>query len=85
MEHAAGDIDRWRPLALELVQDPDLIRCRQMPNHHWQNVAEMLVADHPREFAAAIFRAHAQRDGHPETWFLKHERAVVEVLVRLCQ
>ncbi len=81
MEHAAGDIDRWRPLALELVQDPDLIRCRQMPNHYWQNVAEMLAADHPREIAAAIFRAHAQRDGHTETWFLKHERAVVEVLV----
>ncbi len=81
MEHAAGDIDRWRPLALELVQDTDLIRCRQMANHHWQNLAEMLVADHPRELAAAIFRAHAQRDGRPETWFLKHERAVVEVLV----
>lgn len=81
MEHAAGDIDRWRPLALALVQDLDLIRCRQMPNHYWQKVAEMLIADHPREIAAAIFRAHARREGHPETWFLKHERAVVEVLV----
>ena len=80
MEGAVEDIDRWRPLALELVQDLDLIRCRQMPNHHWQKVAEMLIADHPREIAAAIFRAHAHRDGRPKTWFLQHERAVVDVL-----
>ena len=80
MEHARAEADLWRPLALELVQDPDLIRCRQMPNHYWQKVAEMLIADHPREIAGAIFRAHAQRDGRPETWFLQHVRAVVEVL-----
>ena len=80
MEHAAGDIDRWRPLALGLVQDLDLIRCRQMPNHYWQKVAEMLIAYHPREIAAAIFRAHACGEGHPKTWFLQHERAVLDVL-----
>ena len=80
MEGAVEDIDRWAPLALELVQDLDLIRCRQMPNHHWQKVAEMLIADHPREIAAAIFRAHAKRDGRLKTWFLQHERAVVDVL-----
>ncbi len=81
MERASAEADRWRPLALELVQDLDLIRCRQMPNHHWQKVAELLIEDHPREISAAIFRAHAPRDERPNGWSLRRERAVVDVLL----
>ena len=80
MEHADAEIGRWRPLALELATDLELIRCREMPIHYWQKVAEMIVEDYPREIAGAIFRAHAQRD-ESTSWFLKYERAVVDVLL----
>ena len=80
MEHAADEIDRWKPLALELVTDLDLIRCREMPNHYWQRVAGMLVADYAGEIAAAILRAHAKRVGSP-SWFLRFQRGVVTVLL----
>ena len=82
MEHADAEIGRWRPLALELATDLELIRCREMPNHYWQKVAEMIVEDHPRKIAGAILRAHAQRD-ESTSWFLKYERAAVDVLL-LC-
>ena len=84
MEQVDGEIGRWTPLALELATDLDLIRCREMPNHYWQKVAEMLVADYPREISAAIFRAHAERD-ESKSWFLQYERAVVEVLLACVQ
>ena len=81
MEHDAAEIGRWRRLAIELVAAPELIRSRDMSNHYWQKVAEMLIADHPREIAAAIFQAHAQREKRTEGWRLRHERAVVDVLL----
>ena len=81
MEHDAAEIGRWRRLAIELVAAPELIRSRDMANHYWQRVAEMLIADHPREIAAAIFRAHAQREKRTEGWRLGRERAVVDVLL----
>ena len=79
MEHTNAEIGRWRPLALVLATDLELIRCREMPNHYWQKVALMIVEDYPREIAGAILRAHAQRD-ESTLWSLKHERAVVDVL-----
>jgi len=81
MEHDAAETGRWRRLAIELVAAPELIRSRDVSNHYWQKVAEMLIADHPREIAAAIFRAHAQREKRTEGWRLRHERAVVDVLL----
>ena len=80
MEQSAGDIDRWRPMAVELATNLDLIRSREMPNHYWQRVAKLLIADHPQEIASAIFRAHARREERPKTWFLQHQRAVLDVL-----
>ena len=82
MEHDAAEIDLWRGVALELVTNLDLIRSRDMSNHYWQKVAELLIDDHPREIAAAILRAHSQREERRERWSLRHERAVVEVLLR---
>lgn len=74
MEHTAAEIDRWRPLALELITDIDLIR---HANRHWRKVAE-LIADHPREIAAAIIRAHAHRDAST-SWLLRYQRAAMAV------
>ena len=79
IRRAGGVVDRWKPLALTLATDPHLIRCQGMASHYWQKVAELLAADHPHELAAAIFRAHAQRD-LSERWFLKHQHAMMEVL-----
>ena len=76
---AGGGFARWKPLALTLATDPHLIRCQGMANHYWRKVAEPLAADHPRELAAAIFRAHAQHD-LSESWLLQHEHAVMKVL-----
>jgi hypothetical protein len=81
MEHSDAETEHWQPMAMELVKDPDLIRSREMPNHYWQKVAELTVADCPRDIAAAIFRAHAQREERPEGWRLRRERAVVDVLL----
>ena len=79
IRRAGGVVGRWKPLALTLATDPHLIRCQGMASHYWQKVAELLAADHPHELAAAIFRAHAQRD-LSERWFLKHQHAMMEVL-----
>ena len=79
IRRTGGGVGHWKPLALTLATDPHLIRCRRMENHYWQKVAELLAADHPHELAAAIFRAHAQRD-LSERWFLKHQHAMMEVL-----
>ncbi len=81
MEQADAETELWQPMAMELVKDLDLIRSREMPNHYWQKVAALLIADRPREIAAAIFRAHAQPEERPKNWFLQHERAVVNVLI----
>ena len=79
IRRAGGVVGRWKPLALKLATDPHLIRYQGMASHYWQKVAELLAADHPHELAAAIFRAHAQRD-LSERWFLKHQHAMMEVL-----
>lgn len=76
MEHAAAETDRWRPLALKLITDIDLIRDE---NHHWRKVAELLIADHPREIAAAIMRAHAHRQAST-SWVLRYQQAAMAVL-----
>ena len=80
MEHAVDEIGRWKPLAIDLVTDLDLIRCREMPNHYWRKVAGMLVADYPEEIAAAIFRAHAERVESP-SWLLRFQKGAVAVLL----
>ena len=79
LESPTSDVPRWQPLAMELVSDLDLIRCREMPNHYWYKLATILVPDHPRAISAAIFRAHAKRD-RSDPWMLRYEREVVKVL-----
>ena len=80
MESHASDASRWQPLAMELVLDLDLIRCRAMPNHYWYKLTKILVPNHSQEISAAIFRAHAQRD-RSDPWFLRYEKEVVEALL----
>ena len=80
MQSAATKIERWRQLAMDLVLDLDLIRCKEMPNHYWYLLAKIMVPYHPREIATAIFRAHGQRD-NSEAWLLRYKREVVDVLL----
>ena len=80
MKTPATEIDRWQSLAMNLVLDLDLIRCTEMPNHYWYELAKKMVPYHPREISAAIFRAHAERS-ETEPWFLQHEKEVVDVLL----
>ena len=80
IESSASDARRWQSLAMKLVLDLGLIRCREMPNHYWFKLATILVPDHPREISAAIFRAHAKRDRF-ESWMLRYEKEVVKVLL----
>ena len=79
LESSTSDLSRWQSLAMELVLDLSLIRCREMPNHYWYKLATILVPDHPRAISAAIFRAHAKRD-RSDPWMLRYEKEVVKVL-----
>ena len=79
LESPTADLSRWQSLAMELVLDLSLIRCREMPNHYWYKLATILVPDHPRAISAAIFRAHAKRD-RSDPWMLRYEKEVVKVL-----
>jgi hypothetical protein len=65
--------EAWKPLALELVTSSELIRSGHMATHYWKEVANTLVADHPTEIAAAIFRAQSDRESG--TWFAEHSEA----------
>jgi len=64
---------RWKPLALELVTAPELIRSVHMVNYHWKEVANMIVTDYPAEIAVAILRAQADRES--DSWFIEHSEA----------
>ena len=79
LESPTSDLSRWQSLAMELVLDLSLIRCREMPNHYWYKLATILVPDHPRAISAAIFWAHAKRD-RSDPWMLRYEKEVVKVL-----
>lgn len=68
-----AEVERWKPLALELVTASDLIRSGHMASHYWKELAGAIVADHPGEIAAAIFRAQADRESG--TWFAAHSEA----------
>jgi hypothetical protein len=68
-----AEVETWKPLALELVTSSELIRSGHAANHYWKEVANAIVADHPREIAAAIFRAQSDRESG--TWFAEHSEA----------
>jgi DNA polymerase III delta prime subunit len=59
MKSKSTEAKHWKPLALELVTSSNLIRGGDMTNYYWKQVADMLVADYPREIAAAIIREQA--------------------------
>ena len=80
MEHLSTEDERWNPFALELVTDVDLVRSRGTTNHHWKEVASILVPDHFEKIATAIFDAQAGRD-RTTGWFLEHQERVIEVLL----
>jgi hypothetical protein len=68
-----GETEHWKPLALELVTAADLIRSHQTASFCWAEVAKAIVADYPREIAAAIFREQATRGA--DVWFAEHSEA----------
>ena len=80
IEQVPAEQERWKPFALDLVTNVDLIRGGGMANHYWQGVATVLVDDYFEEISAAIFEAHARRD-KTKSWFMEHESAVVDVLL----
>ena len=80
LEQVPTELERWKPVALELVTAVDLIRGGGMANHYWQQVAARLVADHFREITTAILDAHASRD-NTSSWFIEHESGVAGVLL----
>ncbi len=69
----SDEVERWKPLALELVTASELIRSGHTAGYNWKEVANTIVADHPREIAAAIFREQADRESG--TWFAEHSEA----------
>ncbi len=73
MKSNPAENERWKPLALELVTASDLIRGKHMVSYYWKEVAKAIVADHPSEIAAAIFREQA--DHESGTWFAEHSDA----------
>jgi hypothetical protein len=73
MKANSGEVERWKPLALQLVTAPALIRSRHMASYYWKKVAHSIVADYPAEIAAAIFREQADRES--ATWFAEHSEA----------
>jgi hypothetical protein len=43
------ELDRWRPLSLNLVLTPELIRGQQMASFFWSGAARRLIPEHARE------------------------------------
>lgn len=68
-----AEVERWKPLAIEVVTASDLIRSERIAGHYWKEVANTIVADHPERIAAAIFREQADRES--ATWFIEHSEA----------
>jgi hypothetical protein len=73
MKANSAEVERWKPLALELVTASDLIRSGHMAGYYWKEVANTIVADHPGGIAAAIFREQADRESG--TRFAEHSEA----------
>lgn len=78
MKANSAEVERWKPLALELVTASELIRSGHMAGYYWKEVANTIVADHPGEIAAAIFRERADRESG--TWFAEQSEAAGELL-----
>jgi hypothetical protein len=74
----------WKPLALELAKDPDLIRSEQMPNWYWRKIALSLISEYPRDIVSAILKQQAREDA-PKHWFAEFSGAkeVLEKAVAL--
>jgi hypothetical protein len=69
-----NELDHWKPLCLELVKTPDLIRSRQIANFYWKGAVRRLLSEHARDIAAAILNQHQNRDlGSP--WLIAHSGA----------
>jgi DNA polymerase III delta prime subunit len=68
-----SEASRWIPLALQLVTSTELIRSKHMTNYHWKEVTNAIVADHPKEIAAAILREQADRESG--VWFAEYSDA----------
>jgi len=73
MESNSGEVEGWKPLALELVTASDLIRSGHTSGHAWKKVANAIIADQPGQIAAAIFREQADRKSG--NWFAEYSPA----------
>jgi hypothetical protein len=74
MKTMPAEAKTWESLALRLVQSTDLIRTGHTSGYHWRELAMMLVANHAREIAAAIFHEQADRGSH---WFAEYSEAAI--------
>lgn len=73
IEHKVAEVRYWKPLALELVLMPELIRSEHMANYHWKRVATLLVGEFSTQVAKAIFEEQA-RDSSKH-WFAMYSEA----------
>lgn len=73
MKVNTAEVERWKPLALELVTASELIRSGQMTGYYWKEVANTIVGEHPEKIATAIIREQA--DHKSGTWFAEHSEA----------
>jgi hypothetical protein len=44
MKSNPSEVEHWKPLALELVTAPDLIRSSQMTSYYWNELAKTLTS-----------------------------------------
>ncbi len=68
------EAEKWKPLALELVTTPELIRANDtMVSHYWKELANIIVPEYPMEIASAILREQA--DLRSDSWFAEYSQA----------
>jgi len=75
-----SELECWKPLALKLVTNTELIRSKNITKYFWKEVSSLLITDHARVIAAAIFCEQANRK--PEIWFAGGNEA--ESVLRAC-
>jgi hypothetical protein len=67
--------DVLRPLVLQVLADPQLVRAHDtMLEHFWIELANKVVQQHPRVVSKALLAAHADKTDK-YAWFLEHSQA----------
>jgi hypothetical protein len=64
--------DSLRPIVLELLQKPALVKARGMNEHYWLELSQKVAAENARLISRTLLAAHGEKD--EETWFLEHSQ-----------